>query len=82
MTSSPEILILDDEMIVCERLKEHLEKKGFRVEIFNDSQKAIDRLGEKTFAVVVTDLKMKGPSGLDVLQFVRRQRLGVCHRLR
>ena len=71
MSSSTEVLVLDDEAIVCERLKEYLEKSGFAVEIFTESQKAIDRLGEKAFDVVVTDLKMKGPSGLDVLHFVR-----------
>ena len=31
----------------------------------------MDRLAEKTFDVVVTDLKMEGPSGQDVLRFVR-----------
>lgn len=34
---------------------------------------AIARLKEKMFDVLITDLKMKGPSGLEVLQFVRNQ---------
>jgi DNA-binding NtrC family response regulator len=71
MSDNPSVLILDDEVIVCQRLQEHLEKKSMEVETFTDSQSAIDRLAEKRFDVVVTDLKMKGPSGLDVLQFVR-----------
>jgi DNA-binding NtrC family response regulator len=76
MSSLAEVLVLDDEAIVCERLKEHLDKMGFAVEIFTESQKAIDRLGQKAFDVVVTDLKMKGPSGLDVMHFVRENRPG------
>jgi FixJ family two-component response regulator len=38
------ILVVDDEPIVCERLKPALEKVGFYVETYTDSQNAIDRL--------------------------------------
>jgi len=76
MKDPKEVLVLDDEAIVCERLKAYLEGDGFQVETFIESQRAIDRLMEKTFDVVVTDLKMEGPTGLDVLQFVRNQGQG------
>jgi DNA-binding NtrC family response regulator len=68
-----EILILDDEPIVCDRLKPALEKCGYVVETFTDSQKAIDQLARKRYDVLITDLKMSGPSGLDVLRFVKEQ---------
>jgi DNA-binding NtrC family response regulator len=71
VSTSGEVLVLDDEAIVCERIKEHLGKQGFLVETFTESPTALDRLVEKTFDVVVTDLKMKGPTGLDVLRFVK-----------
>jgi len=71
MSRTAEILILDDEPIVGDRLKPALEKRGHRVETFTCSQTAIDRLTQKHFDILVTDLKMKGPSGLDVLRFVR-----------
>jgi DNA-binding NtrC family response regulator len=67
------ILVVDDEPIVCERLKPALEKVGFYVETHTDSQNAIDRLAEEKFDVVVTDIKMKGPDGLDILHFVKQQ---------
>jgi len=76
MSKCAEVLVLDDEEIVCERLKAHLEDNGFLVETFTESQQAIDRLTEKSFDVVVTDLKMEGPTGLDVLHFVRNQAQG------
>jgi CheY-like chemotaxis protein len=76
MNRVAEVLVLDDEPMVCDRLKEHLDGKGYDVEVFTDSQKAIDRLSGKRFDVVVTDLKMAGPSGLDVLRFVRDQNYG------
>jgi len=71
MAKAVSVLVLDDEAIVCERLKEFLEDKGLEVETFTESQKAIARLDEKNFNVVVTDLKMAGPTGMDVLRFIR-----------
>lgn len=76
MSVRGEVLVLDDEPIVCERLKEDLERRRFRVETYTDSRAAIERLGGKRFDVVVTDLKMAGPNGLDVMHFVRRQGRG------
>jgi two-component system response regulator AtoC len=73
MRSPYQVLVLDDEEVVCERLKAHLEKKGCEVEAFTESQTAIDRMATKSFDVVITDVKMEGPSGLDVLHFVRRE---------
>lgn len=73
MGKKTEILILDDEPIVCDRLKPALEKCGYSVETFTDSQEAIDQLARKRYDVLITDLKMSGPSGLDVLRFVKEQ---------
>ena len=70
-----EVMVLDDEATVCERLKDFLEKKGANVETFVDSSSAVERLSQKRFQVVVTDLKMKGPTGLDVLVAVKKQNL-------
>jgi len=65
------VLILDDEPVVGERLKATLERAGFFVEAFSTSREALDRLNEESFDILVTDLKMSGPDGLDVLQAAR-----------
>lgn len=65
------ILILDDEPIVCDRLKPPLEKLGFEVETFTDSKAAIDYFANHRFDIIVTDLKMSGPDGMDILRFAR-----------
>ncbi|MEJ2721271.1 MAG: response regulator [bacterium] len=71
MSQDIEVMVLDDEPIVCERLKDYLQKKGIAVETFNESERALNRLGEKTFDVIITDIKMKGPTGMDVLRAVK-----------
>ncbi len=72
MSEKIEVLVLDDEAIVCERLKDYLEKKEISTETFTESQKALDRLKDKVFDVIVTDLKMEGPTGMDVLKMVKK----------
>lgn len=61
------ILILDDEPIVCKRLKPAFQKLGHTVETFTDSGQALARLREAVFDIVVTDLKMEGADGIQVL---------------
>jgi DNA-binding NtrC family response regulator len=61
------ILILDDEPIVCKRLKPAFQKMGYAVETFTDSGSALARLRETIFDIVITDLKMEGADGMQVL---------------
>jgi DNA-binding NtrC family response regulator len=76
MEKAKTVMVIDDEPIVCERLKPVLEKGGFVVETFTQSAEALDRLKDKPFHVVVTDLKMKEPTGMDVLNFVKQRSPG------
>jgi DNA-binding NtrC family response regulator len=68
-TPQKKIIVLDDEPIVCERLKPALEKKGFYVETYTNSKEVIDRITQQKFDVLVTDLKMRKPDGLDVMDY-------------
>jgi DNA-binding NtrC family response regulator len=73
MPKQIEVLVLDDEAIVCERLEDYFRKKEVAVETFTNPAKALERLKEKTFHVIVTDVKMQGPSGIDVLVTVKKE---------
>jgi DNA-binding NtrC family response regulator len=68
-----EILILDDEPIVGQRLKTALEKEGHCAEIFVDPIQAVARLEEKTFDIVVTDIRMDDMDGIEILELVRKK---------
>ncbi|MBT9750269.1 response regulator [Desulfovibrio desulfuricans] len=65
------ILVLDDEPIVCKRLKPAFQKSGYEVETFTDSAAALQRMAEAAFDVIITDLKMEGADGFQVLERAR-----------
>lgn len=67
------ILILDDEPIVSKRLKPSLEKKGYEVEAFTTSAAALERIREREFNIVITDLKMEGVDGMQFLTEVKEK---------
>lgn len=71
MTKPLEILVLDDEPTVGERLKPVLEGEGHRVEVFVDPGKALKRLDNKVFDIVMTDVRMEKIDGIQVLEHVR-----------
>lgn len=66
------ILVIDDEKIVCDRLTMELERAGFEVEAYTESEKALERISAQHFHLVITDIKMRGPSGLDVMNFIKQ----------
>lgn len=68
--SKIQILVLDDEEIVGKRLKTALEKSDYDVEIFQDSRLAVARISAKEFDIVVTDVRMEGFNGMEVLEHV------------
>jgi DNA-binding NtrC family response regulator len=65
------VLILDDEPIVCKRLKPAFQKAGYEVETFTESAQAMARVEQTHFDVVITDLKMEGTDGMQFLSRVK-----------
>ncbi len=61
------VAIIDDEPLVCRRLKQALEKEGYEVECFLEGHSFLHRLPDQPFDIVFTDLRMPGPDGLEVL---------------
>jgi CheY-like chemotaxis protein len=64
------IMIIDDEPIVGKRLGPALEKNGFEVEAYLDPARALARLKERDFDIVVTDFRMEELDGIQVLTHV------------
>jgi len=65
------ILVVDDEAIIREGLRRILEGGGFQVETCKSGHAAIECLQEADFDLVITDLKMPGMSGIEVLKVIK-----------
>ncbi len=65
------VLVVDDEAVVRKAMERILEKEGMEVETSSSGYLAIQRMQEKEFDLVITDLKMPGMSGMEVLRTVK-----------
>ncbi|HWC15886.1 MAG TPA: response regulator transcription factor [Terriglobales bacterium] len=66
------ILIIDDDVGLCEVLAERLESEGFSLEAAHDGVSGLERARSAEYALVVLDLMLPGLPGLDVLRSLRR----------
>ncbi|MEZ4422752.1 MAG: sigma-54 dependent transcriptional regulator [Gemmatimonadota bacterium] len=74
MPSSDCILLAEDDRDLRVLLQEVLDESGYRVRAVPSGRDAIDDLERPDVRLVITDLRMPGATGRDVLEAVRRQR--------
>jgi len=67
------VLIVDDDRLICWSLEKALEKDGCEVSVARSGEEARGRLEKNDFDLVITDLKMAGMDGLEVLEEVRKR---------
>ncbi|MCS6786247.1 MAG: sigma-54 dependent transcriptional regulator [Thiobacillaceae bacterium] len=72
--NAPHILLIDDEAIALANLTHVLEREGYRVTACRDGQTGLAALAAGDIDVVLTDLRMPGIDGLEVLHRVRADR--------
>lgn len=69
-----EILIIDDEEEMLTSLKKILSfKPEYNLTLLNDSNEALQTVQSKKFDLIITDLKMKGVTGLDILRAAKNK---------
>jgi DNA-binding NtrC family response regulator len=68
MSDQLSVLLVDDEPIVGKRLKPALEKSGYQIETYEDGAQALERIVQRDFDIVVTDIRMEPVDGLKVLE--------------
>jgi two-component system, NtrC family, response regulator HydG len=66
------ILVVDDDADMRELVHDVLQGRGHQVTIAGSGQEALKRLTEHDYAVVLTDLQMKGMPGTELLTEIRR----------
>lgn len=68
------ILIVEDEKMTAEAVKEALELNGMSAEIAEDGIRGIEMVKETEYDLILLDLKMPKLSGEDVLKEIRKIR--------
>jgi class 3 adenylate cyclase len=69
--STVRLLVVDDNELNRDMLSRRLGGRGFVVEAAEDGTRALDRIGEQAFDLVLLDVMMPGLSGIDVLRRLR-----------
>jgi two-component system response regulator CpxR len=67
------LLIVDDDVELCDLLKEYLKHDGFTVEVIHDGRRGVERALSGEHALVILDVMLPGLNGLDVLRRIRAQ---------
>ena len=68
------ILVVDDEPIVRESLKDWLKSSGYEVTTAEDGEQALSMIQRQDFGVVVLDLRLPGKDGIKVFREAREHR--------
>ncbi len=71
-SDSETILVADDEEVIRDVVRSHLEKEGYKVITSQDGQEAIDALKEYNISVAITDLKMPRVDGFGVVEYIKK----------
>src|SRR5437879_170040 len=67
------ILIVDDEPPMRKLLSNNLKASGYAVRLAADGSEALKLLEEHPFDLLLLDINMPGPNGLEVLKTARRE---------
>jgi CheY-like chemotaxis protein len=62
------VLIVEDEAIMRESLRDWLKDGGYEVETAEEGEEALEKIEKKEFSVAVLDLRLPGKDGLEVLK--------------
>jgi heterodisulfide reductase subunit A2 len=68
------ILVVDDELIVRDSIKEWLSDEGFSVHMAGSGKEALQMLDESEYGLMLLDVKMPGMDGVEVLKLTRESK--------
>jgi len=67
------ILVVEDEAIMRESLRDWLTDGGYQVETAEEGEEALKTMAEQDFGVVILDLRLPGKDGIEVLREAREK---------
>ena len=71
--SRKDLLIVDDDPLVCESLKEMLTMEGYRADAVFDGASALAKLKGQQYKLILSDIQMPGLNGIELLKELKGQ---------
>jgi len=68
------ILIVEDEAVMRESLRDWLTESGYQVETVEEGEEALKTIAEQDFGIVILDLRLPGKDGIEVLRKAKAQK--------
>jgi response regulator RpfG family c-di-GMP phosphodiesterase len=63
--------VVDDEPNICELLRELLGQDAYEIDACLSGQDALEKLGQASYDMVISDLKMPGISGIELIRAIK-----------
>lgn len=70
------ILVIDDEEVICNLIRDALTEKGYSVITFQDAKRGIEAVKKNSFDAILVDLKMPEINGLSILKEIKPRLTG------
>lgn len=68
-----EILLVEDDDLSARTLRALLAPDGHQIEVVGDGRRALERLDERDYDVLITDIYMPSMDGIELLRTLRRR---------
>jgi len=70
-TENKNILVVDDDKLVLKTIVKLLHAYGYNVEVAESAQIALNKIQKTNFGLIITDIKMPGMDGIEVIKGIR-----------
>jgi len=65
------VLVVDDEKNILKVVSMTLKKKNYNVDTARSSEEAIEKFNNNSYSLIITDIKLPGKTGMDLLEYVK-----------
>jgi len=74
MSDGPRLLVVDDEVVICQACRRVFSRQGFQVEESTDVREGLKRAQERDYAGILLDIKMPEMDGIEFLEQLRKRK--------
>lgn len=72
MSMKPNVLLIEDDASLASSLKKVLTSEGYEVDTASRGDKGLEQAKQSSYAVVITDLRMPGLNGLELVEHLHK----------